>query len=139
MTKHFFPYAMKNSISTILKNIRIVCEILKVCLGIAAEPISSTNDSLKVSDSGIHHAPQIYLKECTLSNTLICSTQWLILLQHSCGTLSLESKHLVCDLSSFSMKQGTLCITDSAAAKYSVCSGIHFFLSWNFTGKLFYN
>jgi hypothetical protein len=109
-------------------DICIVCDILKVCLGIAAEPTSSTKDSLKVSDSGIHHAHQEYFKECTLSNTLICSIQRLILLQHSSGILSLDSEHLVCDLSSFSIKQGTLCITDSAAAKYSLCCTIHFFV-----------
>jgi hypothetical protein len=110
------------------KNFHIVCDTLKVCLTIAAEPTSSTNDSLNVSDSGIQHAPQIYLKECTLPYTLICSTQRLILLQHSSGTLSLDSKYLVCDHSSFSMKQGTLCIIDSAAAKYSVCCSIYFFV-----------
>lgn len=96
-------------------------------MGIAAEPTSSTNDSLKVSDSGVHHAPQIHLKEATLSNTLICSRQWLILLQHSNGTLSLDSEHTVCDISSFSKKQGALCIIDSAANKYSVCCSIPFF------------
>ena len=138
MTKFFFHMEWKRVFLQFKKTICIVCDILKVC--IAAEPTSSTNDSLKVSDSGIHHAPHIYLKECPLSSTLICSTQWLILLQHSSGTLSLGSEHLVCDLSSFSTKQGTLCIIDSAAAKYSVCCSIHFFfLSWNFNGKLHYN
>jgi len=68
----------------ISKNFCIICDILKACLGIAAEPASSTNDSLKVSNSDIHHTSTVYLKECTLSNTLINPTsaqQWNIVIR----------------------------------------------------------